>query len=610
MVKGKGKMNGQQVYKIAIVGFGPKGLYGFERLLAFIKDQSVTRKVEVHLFNATQFFGAGDVYRIDQPHYLIMNYANKNINMWPKESPSPIAPYTPDFSTWLHDKKLQDTTSKFAARAMVGSYLRDGYNELLNHLPDNVKIVPHVGWVVNVEESPLFYKISYTNEKKEILQLSVNNILFTTGHITFKSHVDAQKGFSNEIDFIYPTNEKLSVVTPGSSVGIKGMGLTCIDALLALTEGRGGKFTSTKDGSFTYLTSGEEPKQLYVYSRSGLPMVPRNGNELDDKPLYYFTKDALAQLKGNGPVNFNASLLPLIKKEFYWSYYSTLFRNYNLELKANADFDKIKSQVAQFHKQFSDTAYFSWQNIVNPFAKKTNITKRELQDYIQFLIDEAEIGPDKSPFVAAVSTWRRISPLFNEIYSYGGLDAASHKEFDTYYFGLFNRLAYGPPIVNMQKILALVKCGLLNLSYAKSARVEKDVEGDSWSLIGDKGKKASIQFLLHATIPRAGQHGFQNELYQNLSKNKLVATFRNTEKSVYVPGCIALDKNGHPINEYGKVNKDLVFYGTPTEGITYDNDTLSRTRNDFATNWAKRTCAALEYKKGTTAYYEREEHVL
>jgi hypothetical protein len=38
------------------------------------------------------------------------------------------------------------------------------------------------------------------------------------------------------------------------------------------------------------------------------------------------------------------------------------------------------------------------------------------------------------------------------------------------------------------------------------------------------------------------------------------------------------------------------MYGTPTEGVTFDNDTLSRKRNNFASHWAQ-DIAALLLKK-------------
>ena len=64
----------QAASNIAIVGFGPKGFYAFERLVAQLKARKVKKPIAIHLFNQNEFFAAGNVYRPDQPSYLLMQY--------------------------------------------------------------------------------------------------------------------------------------------------------------------------------------------------------------------------------------------------------------------------------------------------------------------------------------------------------------------------------------------------------------------------------------------------------------------------------------------------------------------------------------------------------
>ena len=56
---------------------------------------------------------------------------------------------------------------------------------------------------------------------------------------------------------------------------MKGIGLTFIDAVLSLTEGRGGTFERMPDGRLSYRASGGEPATILPFSRSGLPMAPK-----------------------------------------------------------------------------------------------------------------------------------------------------------------------------------------------------------------------------------------------------------------------------------------------------------------------------------------------
>ncbi|TDT40449.1 FAD-NAD(P)-binding protein [Maribacter spongiicola] len=602
-------MNDNNTFKIGIIGFGPKGFYGFERLVAYLNEAKISKTTEVHIFNNTAFLASGDVYRTDQPDYLIMNYANRNINSWVLKEPFSMASATPDFVTWLTAKGHTDAAQgEYAPRAVVGSYLADCYQLVLEQLPTNIKVITHIGKVTDMIKQNENYQVFYTDRKSgEQDVVACNNILFTTGHHSFKAQKPESVISNHKIDFIYPTDEKLSPVTPQSLVAIKGFGLTAIDAILALTEGRGAIFKKNDKGVLRYISSEKEPYKIYTFSRTGLPMVPRNGSPTSETTLQFFTKEVVQHLKANTPINFNSTLLPLIKKEFYYAFYSVLFNNNGHQFYYDDDFTVMQNQVQYFHEDYPESPVFNWETIVNPFKDEHILSSVVLQVYIGFLIDEAKLGEDKSPFMAAVATWRKISPIFNELYSFGGLDAESHKEFDTYYFGLFNRLSYGPPVKNMQKILALCKAGILDFSYAKSASITPNSENNNFTIQVEKGQATEINYLINATIARAKESGFGNELYQNLSKNGLIREFENTG---YIPGCLEINDKGNPISKIGIVNNDITFYGTPTEGITCDNDTLSRTRNDFATNWAKSTTEAIKEKDGRTEDYDRTENVL
>lgn len=608
MVNSMMKMDDYLMYRIAIVGLGPKGLYGLERLLTQLKENPIDSTVEIHLFNTTDYFGAGDVYRIDQPEYLIMNYANGNINAWPKDNQNSNVSYTPDFITWLKSKN--DTTAginDFAPRALVGVYLMNCFDLILRALPEKIRVIKHVGSVTDVEKYNESYRLEWLDDATKIKASNYfQNILFTTGHTSFKSNKNNTILRDNTVEFIYPVTKKLKHIQQNATIGIKGMGLTSIDAILALTEGRGGEFINNEKGSVKYKTSGKEPKKIVVYSRSGLPMVPRDGRDVTAYPLHFFTDEVVVELQQSKPINFLKTVLPLIKQEFYVAFYRTLFRVYNLKLSMEDDFFSIENQVASFHLEYPHEEKFSWDRITNPFYDEEVLTHEEVKKYYEFLIQESEKGQDESPFMAAVGIWRKISPIFNELYSHGGLDAEAHREFDTHYFGLFNRLAYGPPLKNMKKMLALMNSGLLDMSFAKTSMIIEDKSEDLLHIQNSVSTtKIAIDYLVNATIPRAIEKGFVNELYQNLKKNKFIIEFENVNGGHYKPGCLHINKDGNPINESGAVNKDFTFYGTPTEGATFDNDTLSRTRNDFASNFAEKTIEAILENEGIHESYER-----
>lgn len=307
--------------KIAFIGLGPKGLYGLERLLANLAMLKDAYPVEIHLFNKSDSFGAGDIYNPDQPSYLLMNYANGFINMWPEEEPKPIVSQPQSFVDWLktHSEEFPEAnTSTYSSRATVGRYLSEGFEDLLRRCPSEVSILTHVGEVTAIQKHGDTYNLLFRNSaaalKSEIQ--GFRTILIATGHPCVN---DPESLFRrNHVDFIYPVNRRLKNIPPGVKVAIKGMGLTFIDAVLALTEGRKGKFDVDENGSISYTKSGFEPGRIYPFSKSGLSMIPRGntGDILPYKP-FYFREESLESIAPlDGKYDFEKQLLPLIEKEF------------------------------------------------------------------------------------------------------------------------------------------------------------------------------------------------------------------------------------------------------------------------------------------------------
>ncbi|WP_339710665.1 FAD/NAD(P)-binding protein [Cyclobacterium amurskyense] len=601
MVKSEAeKMQDVPRFNIAIVGLGPKGFYAFERLLAQLKAREIQEPVAIHLFNQNQFFAAGNVYRSDQAPYLLMNYANKNINCWTDELPTAILADRSDFVSWLQNKTEEPNEAleeDFASRATVGSYLMEGFDRLCKNLPEYIKLVKHVATVNNIGKQGDKFKL-FTQGKEADEFPAFDKILLTTGHFGCGAGFLEGNQTSRFIDFVYPTHLALGHIEAGAKVAVKGFGLTCIDAILALTEGRGGEFAANESGKMTYYASGKEPGKIYPYSRTGLPMMPRTGGAADKSPLYFLTEDRIASLKRSKPVSFEKTLLPLIIKECTFSYYRVLFREYRWRLLFLEKYDGIREQIEVFHKYHPEVERFNWETLLDPFANQSTLTHAEVSTYIEQLIFEAEKGPEESPLNAAFGTWRRISQGFNEIYSFGGLDAASHKLFDRNYFGLFNRIAYGPPVKNMKKMLALAQAGIVDFGFVRGATFEIDESsGDYGFLKGENQKEQAIDCLINARIPRNNESETPSPLYRSILEKGIGRKFLNASGGTYTPGCMDMDARGRMIAKDGKVQEGIALYGTPTEGLTLDNDTLSRKRNNLASQWAEEVAIAIELRE-------------
>lgn len=569
-----------QHYSIAIVGLGPKGLYALERLLARFHQINVDSKIQIHVFEKTGIFGAGVIYNPNQPEYLLMNYPNRNINVWHKENPLPIVPKPLDFTSWLN---LQRPVSKndFSSRSTVGKYLISCFNQLEKYKNKNITIIKHKARVTDIESDEENVIIQYVDDNNTLHILNVDQVMLTTGHSSCKEKsVNNQE--DNIIPFVYPVGEKLKSICKNSEVGVKGLGLTFVDTVLALTEGRGGRFENTENGKLKYRSSGEEPKKIYPFSRTGLPMVPRNAYEglQPYTPVYFTRENILKRVELTEKIDFKQHVLPLFIVETEYRYYRILFEKHGLHLKAEKNIEALQKQINDFHEQFTEVKRFDFEGIFDYSFLDADTEESKFEA----LIKESLIGSESSPFMAAAMTWGRLSETFNSLYSFGGMKAESNKVFDMEFRSKLNRISYGPPTQNMKKIVALVESGFIDLKFSKSPEVKKIETG--WHLVSSVSEIQKVNFIVDARIPTFNSSKNWSELLSNLKRRGQIRSYKIYNSTTYNVGCPEINRQGNVIDATGNVINNISLYGTLTEGITYDNDTLSRTRNNFASQWA------------------------
>lgn len=589
-----------KAYRIAIVGLGPKGLYAFERLLAQLGKLEIDKNIEVHLFEKSGNFGAGEIYDPVQPSYLLMNYPNRNINVWPSEILKPVVDNRLSFAEWIakgtysKDSNLND---HFASRSMVGYYLTECFEKLYRVGISSYRIVKHRSSVVSIIKKAGVYELGYLDELDAKDQfLTVNNILISTGHCSWKGQLqekekpestsETRKSF---IPFIYPVDSKLSPIQSNTQVAIKGMGLTFIDALLALTEGRGGRFIKKDDESYIYEPSKREPGKIYGFCRTGLPMIPRSTGEGKKPylPVFFTLRSIYGRIVPGDKPSFLKNILPLYILETEYNFYKVAFHKRGLNLDPDDDVDRFRCQILKFHKDYPNEQTFNFRSIFKPVDFQNPTDNLGPLAYLRYVMSEAELGSEKSPFMAAVLTWGNISEQFSAIYNFGGMTAESHRFFDLNYRSQLNRISYGPPLTNMKKILALIENGILNLDYSKNPVVKR--KNNKWTLKVPNRVPVNAEVLVDARIPTNTSKDNWSELLIGLQNNELLREFIVPGKESYNTGCPEVDRSGRLIDYKGNINPDITLYGTLTEGITYDNDSLSRTKNNFASDWALRT---------------------
>ncbi|REL32908.1 hypothetical protein DYD21_13905 [Rhodohalobacter sp. SW132] len=609
MIDGQIKMAEQKtIRKVAIIGGGPKGIYGFERLAAWLKVCPPSEKIEIHIFNRSDSFGAGENYRTDQPSYLLMNNPVGDVNMWSEEKPLPVVQNPLSLPEWLcRFAGMNISNNDYATRAMAGRYLSHGFNEIASSLPENVEGKYIVGEVVDIYKNTGKYSLSLKaiDDKKYRHQADrYDHVLLATGHPKhsnkkqsrlFKSFADNHQkaGF---IPFVYPAETVFSDVPPNCTVGIKGIGLTFVDAVLALTEGKGGRFSRDEiSGRLTYIRSGDEPKVIYPFSRSGLPMIPRKSVTIKNNELKYFTRSALQKFEPGKKLNFEEQIWPLLKQDMIYAYYHIALKNsgYTEGLSGCESFEEIERYIEEFHKKNPSELRFDPNTFLDPFHASEIQKGKSHHQFIEALyseyLQEARKGELRSPLAAVTAVWRKASSLFCELYSFGGLTPESQQSFDHLIRGKLNRVTFGPPVENAEKLYSLMESGILNFDAARNPDLVLDKESGSYILQSRPNNTGyPVHFLVDARIPKVTLADNPGPLFRNLINRGLISLYENSSgNEAYRPGAVNISRQGFVIDKNGTVNRRIAVTGTPTEGITFDNDTLSRDRNNFVDGWAE-----------------------
>jgi hypothetical protein len=596
---------------VAIVGLGPKGLYCLERLLAESKARPLHHALHIHVFNRSFHFGASPIYDPDQPEYILVNISIGEIDLWDVTEPPIVAGRGQGFVDWYQARfgPPRLTGDEYLSRAVVGRYLIEGFQRILEHLPTGVTVSCHVGEVVDIRPTGSHYEAEFVAENGQTQDIKIDKVLLATGHsrlgpgpLEQRYEAFASKHSSATfIPFVYPVVESMRPVPAKARVAMLGVGLTFIDAVLELTEGRGGRFNRSADGSLSYTASGKEPRSIIPFSRTGLPMAPKAFDlPVFLRPLTFFTPDAIDQLRReatDGKLDFEKDLWPLFELEMQLNYYRVTMgsgperaRLESCGNDARAMLAVIESYLTMHPKQHA----FDYQRALDPVGQRRFATGEEftyfIAQYMKQEISFARTGQAGCGVKAALDIWYEVRKTLGSFLKFGGLTPESHRRLIDHYFPLLKRVVFGPPIINIEKLLALLRAGLLDFSVAQHPRVLNDEAGGCFELRSDEipGAVVRAEILVDARYPRPNIPHDATPLFRNLRRRGMVRAYENRfcgNPAAYCPGAIDMTEGTQfVINDQGIANEDIAVVGIPTEGNLVGNLTLAR--DDYSAIWA------------------------
>lgn len=567
--------------RIAIVGTGPRGLSVIERIAAKLAGRQMLRPLVVYAIDSVEV-GCGRIWRTDQPDWLIMNTRCKNATMFPNapDGGSWRPGYGPTFMEWWQQVDTgYPGPSGYAPRGLYGKYLKFVLDVIELNLPDRMSLVRMHDRVVDIVEGDNAYVLKFESQRDA---LQVDRLIVSCGY-PHRNHVQSKKieGTSTKhltsFDILETFQSGLSLPADlsGQVVGVRGLGLSFYDVLSELTIGRGGRYVH-ENNVMRYIPSGREPKLIVAGSRSAFPLPVRGK---DDRPAgrgykpHFFTEVRVADIRANGPTCFRTSYLPWITAEVNLVYVEKLLGPYlNSEFREklaarDVDASNVLAVMLELSRPYGINELLDLEALAAPFRGKVFSNQDEFRRAAFAVISEdierAEAGEFNDPVKAALDVLRYIRPIIRKAVDLGGLTRSSHHEFILKIARTIAFLSSGPSRARAKQLLALLRCGKLEL-LGPSARFSKS---DEASVIASSDAVSNfsigIDILIDAYVAAPDVDTDDNPAIRSLADAGILRNFLGTG------GVEVTRKPFHPITQNGEIRERMHVLGIPTEAARW-----------------------------------------
>jgi hypothetical protein len=247
---------------------------------------------------------------------------------------------------------------------------------------------------------------------------------------------------------------------------------------------------------------------------------------------------------------------------------------------------------------------FDYRQILDPIGDRAFATGQDFASFVEHYLDDeiarAHLGQAGCGIKSAIAIWYEVRTTLGKFLPFGGLTPESHRKLVDHYYPRFKRVVFGPPIINIEKLLALVRAGLLDWSVARSPRVTTDDDRGCFELCCDDTlAMARAEVLVDARFPSNDLPRDATPLYRNLQRRGIVQPYENRSMDGgYNTGAIDMTEGSRfVVGRKGVVNRDIAVIGIPTEGNLVGNLTIAR--DDFSGAWAAEVMRQLRARRRT-----------
>ncbi|EYT48837.1 FAD/NAD(P)-binding protein [Brachybacterium muris] len=598
--------------RIAVVGAGPKALYALEKLTALLdaagsatataddagaarSESSAASGLTVTVIDPVAVPGTGAAYHPGQPHHLRLNVTAAILD-------EPATGDFPAYPSWVQGPYPQLADEPYPPRAVVGEYLAQRWQQMIHGLSRHARVEHARARVTDLRREGSAWHLTTDTAPADLGP--VDEVLIATGHAA--GHRGALVHHWSSplplVPAVLPAQRMLSAahVPRGSRVAVRGGALTFIDACLTLTEGRGGTFTESTDVDATGGTEADAPSRLVHHRGPHEPdlirPITRQGLLLDAKPdpgtpLTEAGERAVEQARarftsdqGMGP----DAVLAIVVDAATAMLEGTPAPKQHATASGRDARDTVVDSRAAVEHTLSTGAE---PDLPRGPGRAEAALRRS--------IETAQGHRSPGPAWALGRVWQTLySPISAAL---RGSDAPEEEwaRFRQAAQAL-ERFAFGPPLVNARKLLAMIDSGAVDLSWM-DADVSIDAHGIHEAPVADSSDATAVgrhddapsggdvDVVIDAVLTPPGLLNLTDELAGSLLRRGLVQVRPGRRGAM-------IDEAGSPVGRDdaplvaadGRAVDGLALIGRPTEDHVIGHDSLNRHLHHEGRCWARR----------------------
>ncbi|MBG6217948.1 hypothetical protein IWX75_002416 [Arthrobacter sp. CAN_A6] len=607
--------------EVAVIGGGPRGTSVVERLIAHVgQADAAGMQLVLHVIDPFEP-GPGHVWRTDQSRLFLMNTPSRFPTVVPVGNAAQALPASSvhlSFDQWreiaasgaLSELPADDAAEArslgaedFPSRRLYGRYLAWVFQQLVEYAGEAVVVVHHAAEVLGARRQGEEWVLQLDDGAC----LAVDAVVLAAGHLPAKLTPEQEKLQDAAARYglqywppAVPADVDWKRLPAGKPVLVRGLGLNFFDAMIQLTEGRGGRFTEDSDGRLVYAASGREPR-IIAASRRGAPYRARAAargpglsmehGEHSSSLAPYCTPESLAAfaLSGIQP-GFDHDFWPLLHRDVLWAYYGSLARvNPQALLRPPAEvlaavrraLDRPGTEWHHALGEVLDQAVpaalqLDVEALGHPFAGRHFEGGGSFDDAVLKYLDADAAGSAPGvddPLKAAIRALTAGRSMIKQAAADGGLtDAAWTAELRGWFEPLVEGLVSGPPLQRILQLAALVRAGLVHF-VGPNPKFGVDTEEGLFRAVSPwVGTEFTARYLVEAMMPANRVSTSVSVLLRQLIADKVVRPHLFLAEDGVPVASGGLDVTAPPyraLNGAGGVQEDFFVIGLQLASVQW-----------------------------------------